>query len=298
MTPLCLALPGNEALAAAVATCLGAETGRLLLRRFPDGETYVRIDDEVAGREVVIACTLDRPDPKLLPLLLLAATARDLGAAHVGLVAPYLAYLRQDERFAPGEGVTSRYFARVLSASVDWLVTVDPHLHRHASLAEVYAIPATTLHAAPLLAAWIGTHVPQALVVGPDAESAQWVADVARDAGAPYVVLHKVRRGDREVEVSLPGLERQPARTPVLVDDIVSTGHTMIAAIAELRRRGLPAPVVLGVHAIFAEGAYEELLHAGPGRVITTNSIAHPSNAIDLHELLAAGVRTQLAHDG
>jgi ribose-phosphate pyrophosphokinase len=296
--PLCLALPGNDALASALATRIDGEVGRLTVRSFPDGESYVRIESDVAGRETVLACTLARPDAKTLPLLLVAATARDLGAAHVGLVAPYLAYLRQDRRFAAGEGVTSAYFARILSASVDWLVTVDPHLHRRASLAEIYAIPTASLHAARLVAAWIRAHVDRPLVVGPDVESAQWVARVARDAEAPFVVFEKVRRGDREVEVGLSAVAGADGRTPVLVDDIVSTGHTMLAAMAELRRHGTAPPVVIGVHAVCADGAYEELLAAGPAAIVTTNTVPHPSNAIDVADLLAAGVRDMLSpHD-
>jgi ribose-phosphate pyrophosphokinase len=298
MRPLCLPLPGNDALAAGLAGRLDLDLGRLVMRRFPDGESYVRIETDVAGREVALVCTLDRPDPKTVALVLAAATAKDLGAARVGLVAPYLAYLRQDRRFAPGEGVTSRYFARLLSASIDWLVTVDPHLHRYASLGDIYSIPATSLHAAPVVAAWIRSNVPDPVLVGPDAESAQWVAGVASDAGAPFLVLEKVRRGDREVEVSLPGIEQWPRRTPVLIDDIISTGRTMIAAIGQLVRRGMPAPVVIGVHAVFAEGAYEEILAAGPARLVTANSIRHPSNAIDAGDLLAPGVHGMLPADG
>ena len=296
MKPLCLPLPGNDALAAALAARLGGDVGRLLLRPFPDGEWYVRIEDDVAGRDVVLACTLDRPDTKTVPLLLLAATARDLGAARVGLAAPYLAYLRQDRQFAPGEGVTSAYFARLLSASLDWLVTVDPHLHRYSSLAEIYSIPATSLHAAPLVAAWIRTHVDRPVIVGPDAESAQWVGEVARGAGAPFLVLEKVRHGAREVEVSLPGIERSAGHTPVLVDDIISTGRTMIAALGLLRRLRTPAPFVIGVHAIFAEGAHAALEAAGPAAVVTGSTVPHPTNAIDVSDLVAGGVEAVLAH--
>jgi ribose-phosphate pyrophosphokinase len=292
--PLSFTLPGNAHLAAS----LDAEGGRLTQHTFPDGETYLRIESDVAGREVVLVCTLDHPDAKTVPLLLLAATARDLGAARVGLVAPYLAYLRQDQRFSPGEGVTSAYFARLLSGSVDWLVTVDPHLHRYRSLAEVYSIPTASLHAAPLLSDWIRSHVENPILVGPDAESAQWVAAVAADAGAPFLVLEKVRRGDRDVEVSLPGIERWPDRVPVLVDDIISTGRTMQAAVTKLRERGLPAPIVIGVHAVFADGAHDALRAAGPASIVTTNTVPHPSNAIDVGALLANGVRAMVGARG
>ena len=294
MRPVVFALPACHALAADLAPRLDAEAGALTLRHFPDDETYVRLDTDVAGRAVVIACTLDRPDDKLVPILYAAATAKELGAVSVGLVAPYLAYLRQDRRFQPGEGVTSRYFARVLSAAVDWLVTVDPHLHRYTSLAEVYTIPTRVVHATQPIAAWIRTQVPHALLIGPDGESAQWVAAVAQAVEAPWLTLEKIRRGDRDVEVSVPDIERHRDRTPVLVDDIISTAHTQIAAVGHLRRAGLAPPVCVGVHAIFAGNAYRALQNAGAARIVTCNTIAHPSNAIDVSALVAGGVRELL----
>ncbi len=304
MKPLIFALPGNEVLAQTLAQQLDADLGQLSMRRFPDGETYLRIESELnelselTGRCVILAVTLERPDEKLLPLLLLAGTARELGAASVGLVAPYLAYMRQDQRFLPGEAVSSVYFSRCLSGVVDWLVTADPHLHRRSSLDEIYTIPSRVVHAAPLVAAWIREFVAAPLLVGPDAESEQWVAAVANAAGAPYVVLQKIRHGDQQVEVSVPDVARWQACTPVLVDDIISTARTMIETVGHLRRAGLAAPVCIGVHAVFAGDAYQTLLNAGVARVITCNSIVHASNAIDLGGLLAAGVRTMLIPEG
>lgn len=294
MKPVLLQLPGNEALMQALAQRLDAEIGLFMVRRFPDGETYLRIETELAGRTVIVAATLDRPDDKLLPLLFTASTAKELGAACVGLVTPYLAYMRQDKRFLSGEAVTSVYFAQLLSASVDWLVTVDPHLHRRNSLDEIYSIPSYVVHAAELVSAWIRQHVDSPVIVGPDSESEQWVAAVASASGSQYVVLRKIRRGDREVEVSVPDIERWRAHTPVLVDDIISTARTMIETVGHLRRAGLPPPICIGVHAIFVGDAYEALLAAGASRVVTCNTIAHASNAIDLGDLLAAGVRTIL----
>jgi ribose-phosphate pyrophosphokinase len=294
VNPRVVALPGNEALAAALATRVDGEVGGATIRAFPDGESYVRIEGEIAGRTLVAICTLDRPNEKTVPLLLLAATARELGAARVGIVAPYLAYLRQDRRFLPGEGVTSVHFARLLSGVADWLVTVDPHLHRHGSLAELYTIPARALHTAPLVAAWLRRHVPDAVLIGPDVESTQWVAAIAEQAGLPHLVLQKIRRGDREVEVSVPDGDGWRDRTPVLVDDIISTGHTMVATIDHLRRLGARPAVCVGIHAVFAEGAHRALLDAGAAGVVTTNTIPHPSNEIDVVDLLAGGIRELL----
>lgn len=295
MRPVLLALPGNEPQAAALARELGADLGTVMVHRFPDEETYVRLQTPVGGRDVILVCTLDRPDGKLLPLLFLAETARELGAFRIGLVAPYLAYMRQDRRFHDGEAVTSASFARVLSRALDWLVTVDPHLHRRAALSELYTIPSTVVHAAPDVARWIRHRVRRPLLVGPDVESGQWISAVAELAGAPAVVLRKDRRGDRDVAVSVPDLTAWRGRTPVLVDDIISTARTMIDTVVQLRAAGLPPPVCIGVHAVFAGDSHEELLAAGAGRLVTCDTIAHPSNQITLGHALGEGVRRRLA---
>lgn len=290
--PLLIALPGNEKLGQDIAEILPAERGLIEVRRFPDDETYLKYDCAVRGRQVILLCALDHPDEKFLPLTFAAATARELGAMKVGLVCPYLAYMRQDRRFEPGEAVTSSCFARLLSTQIDWLVTVDPHLHRWGSLAELYTVPTEVIHAAPLISEWIARKVESPLLIGPDSESRQWVSAVAGRAGAPYVVLQKVRRGDRDVEISVPDIERWSEHTPVLVDDIISTARTMIETVRHLRSAGLKAPECIAVHGIFAGNAYEELITAGAGHVTTCNTVPHRTNAIDVSGLLADGIRT------
>lgn len=285
-----LAMPGNEAMAGRIAAALGGNCARATVRRFPDGESYVRIDTRPLAPEVAIVCTLDRPDDKALPLLYLAAAARAQGARRVGLVAPYLAYLRQDRLFQDGEALTSLYFARLISNAFDWLITVDPHLHRYHALTDVYTVPAEALAAAPTVADWIRANVAAPLLIGPDAESAQWVEAVARHAQAPCIVLRKVRRGDRDVEVTVPDTERWRAHTPVLVDDIISTARTMIETAGHLKHAGLAPPVCVGVHAVFAGDAHDALLASGAARIVTCNTIAHRTNAIDVSSVLADGV--------
>ncbi|MFB6262999.1 MAG: ribose-phosphate pyrophosphokinase [Bradymonadaceae bacterium] len=290
MTPLVFSLPDNEVFADRLAGGIGGERGEVVLRRFPDGESYVRVEAEVEGRPTVVTCTLDRPDGKVLPLFFLAETLRDLGAAEVGLVAPYLAYMRQDRRFEPGEGVTARYFGPMVSRHVDWLATVDPHLHRLDSLDDVYDVPTAAVGAAPVIAGWVERHVDRPLIVGPDEESEQWVADVAADAGAPHVVLEKERRGDREVDVSVPDVEQFRDRVPILVDDIVSTGQTMIETVGHLVEADLPAPVCAAVHGVFADEADAKLAGAGARGVVTTDTIPHPTNEMTVVPRVAQAV--------
>lgn len=288
---LILPMPGNERLASDLAGRPGAELGRLESRRFPDGESYVRLACDVAGRDVVIICTLAQPDEQFLRLVFAARAAREVGAASLTLVAPYLAYMRQDKRFQLGEAVTSNHFASLLSKEFDRLVTVDPHLHRHKDLGEIYAIPAVALHATPLLADWIKREVERPLIIGPDLESEQWVSDVAGRVGAPSVVLQKQRHGDRSVDIAIPDLGAWRDYQPVLIDDIVSSGRTMIQACEGLIAQGLKKPVCVVVHALFAEDAFARLSGLAQA-IVSTDTAPHPTNRISIapliHEALAS----------
>jgi len=284
------AMPGNEEFARGLVRSTGADSGLIAFRRFPDGESYLRFDTAVEGRSIILVSTLNAPDEKTLPLLFAAQAARELGAARVGLVAPYLAYMRQDKRFQPGEAITSQSYAKILSTALDWIVTVDPHLHRRASMAEIYSIPVAVCHAAPKLADWIKENIPNALVIGPDAESEQWAAAIASSANVPHIVLSKTRLGDRNVKIDFPSLERWRGKIPVLVDDIISSGRTMEAAIKQLRELDFAPPLCLGVHGLFAEDAYERLIVAGAARIVSTNTISHHSNGIDLSNVVAEAI--------
>jgi ribose-phosphate pyrophosphokinase len=288
-TRVILPLPGNEEFAGRLAQAGGWQLGTMETRHFPDGETYVRILSDIAGKSVALVCTLARPDEGFLRLVFTADAARSLGAREVTLIAPYLAYMRQDRRFLPGEAVTSLSFAYLISANFDRLVTVDPHLHRYRALSALYKIPAATLHAAPLLADWVAGEVQRPLLIGPDEESDQWVSAIAARIGAPHAVLRKTRHGDRDVAIDLPDLSQWKGCEPVLIDDIASSGHTLIEAARKLPLQGLARPHVAVVHGIFAGASYERL---GPlcQKIVSADSIPHASNAIGLAPLVAAAV--------
>lgn len=286
-------MPGNDQLTAALGAHLQAHVGELEVRHFPDGETYLRYGEGLAGRDVTIVCTLDQPDGKLIALLFAARAARELGARKIGLVAPYLAYMRQDRRFHSGEAITSRYVAELLSREFDFLVTVDPHLHRYHALSEIYTIPTQVAQAAPLLSAWIEAHVTNGVLIGPDGESEQWVAAVAATAGAPFTVLEKIRRGDRDVEIQLKDRTALGPRRPIFVDDMISSGRTMLEAIRQVRTITTAPPVCLAVHGLFADRS-DELLREAGARIVTTNTVPHASNDIDVSSLLATCLTKEL----
>lgn len=287
-------MPGNEAVAAAIAKRLAAPVGELEMRSFPDGETYLRFEKEPAGMDVILVCSMNRPDPKFLPLLFAADTARDLGASRVALVAPYLSYMRQDRRFHAGEAISSASFARLVSAAFDCLVTVDPHLHRYHSLAEIYSIPTSVVRSAAPIADWIAQNEQNPLLIGPDIESEQWVGEVAGRIHAPYRVLRKERIGDRNVKIAVPDMHEFRQHTPVLIDDIVSSGRTMIEAAQQLLAQGLRAPTCIAVHALLTVETYR-LLTDVAGKVVSTNTVSHQSNRIEMSRPLAVAAAELLA---
>ena len=288
-----IAVPGNEAHARALASRLAATLIIPEVRQFPDGELYVRLDGEVAGHEAIVVGSLKGPGDAFLMIAFLAGTARDLGARRVGLVAPYLAYMRQDSRFKAGEGVTSTYFGRLMSQTVDWLVTVDPHLHRLDSLDHVYSIPTSIARASSAIAGYVTAQLENPVLVGPDAESVQWVSAVADACKAPYLILEKTRRGDRDVSITSPD-RPWSGHTPVLIDDIVSTGKTMIEATRQLRAAGAAAPLCIAIHAVFADALHDELVAAGAKGIITCDTIPHATNQIAVADAIADAVRSRL----
>lgn len=259
-------------------------------RCFPDGETYIRLNSDVKDQDVLVVCQLHHPNHKTIDLMYLSETLKQLGARSVGLIAPYLAYMRQDKQFHDGECITSRHFSRWISERFDWLVTIDPHLHRYHSLDEIYSIPSRVVHATGVIAEYLKAKVNNPLVIGPDAESEQWANAVAAEAGCDAIVLEKIRSGDRQVEVSLPQLSDYPDHQPVLVDDIISTGKTMIKAAENIVQLGGKETLCLGVHAVFARGALDDMKQAPISDVVTCNCIEHETNGMDISGLLADAV--------
>ncbi|NII09332.1 ribose-phosphate diphosphokinase [Oleiagrimonas sp. C23AA] len=297
---ICLyTMPGNAPTAGALAAHLDGDYAvrcePVSVHAFPDGESMVQLPPPAPDTEAVLVCTLDRPDTKTVPLLAAAATLRELGARRVGLVAPYLAYMRQDKRFAPGQAVSARSYAALLSAHFDWLVTVDPHLHRIKQLSEVYALQSRVVHAAPYLAEWIKAHVPRPLIIGPDDESEQWARDVAARINAPVLVLRKQRFGDTDVRVTVPELGHYPEHTPVLLDDIISSGRTLVGALEHLREAHSVPAVCVAVHGLLAGDAMAQIRAAGAAQIVCSTSVAHETALIDISAALAEGVRELVA---
>ncbi len=296
-TPLLLHFDEDQASAQHIASAAGMACAAIARHRFPDGELKLRLPPELPPR-VVLLRTLDHPNEKLTELLLLAPTARALGATHLTLVAPYLGYMRQDIAFQPGEVVSQRVVGRFLADLFDAVITVDPHLHRVATLHEAVPVPQTTvLSGAPLLADLIATHHQSPLLIGPDAESEQWIAQAAQRHGFDYGVCQKVRHGDREVQIALPKNLSVADRAVVLLDDVASSGHTLASAAQLLLAGGAMSVDVAVTHALFAGDALKIIKDAGVNRVWSTDCISHPSNAVSMASCIADSLLSHYPQD-
>lgn len=270
-----------------LARAAGVDCAVIERHRFPDDELHLRLP-QALPRQVVVYRSLHRPNEKLLELLLVVRTAGRLGAEHLTLVAPYLAYMRQDAEFTPGEAVSQGIVGEFLAGLFDAVLTVDPHLHRVASLAEVVPVPqAVALSGALLLADIVAVQRPGALLVGPDAESVQWVQAAAACHGLDHAVCSKVRHGDCDVDVALPEGLDVAGRSVVLLDDVASSGHTLAQAARGLRAAGAASVDVAVTHAVFAGGALDLLRDAGVDQIWSTDCITHPSNAACIAPRLA-----------
>ena len=288
-----LAFDDERECATALARALGVPLALIERHRFPDGELKLRLPATLPPC-VVLLRSLHPPNERLIELLIAAPAARELGAQRLLLVCPYLAYMRQDIAFLPGEAVSQRHIAGLLASRFDAVLTVDPHLHRIASLQAVMpGCQAVSLSAAALVGAWVAQQVREPLLLGPDEESAQWVREAARACTpeADHAWCVKQRNADRDVVVTLPPALNCRGRAVVLIDDMASTGRTLTATTRLVLAAGAVSVDVAVTHALFVGDAVADLLATGVGRIWSTDAVPHPSNAISVVPLLANALR-------
>lgn len=253
---------------------------------FPDGELKMRIPPNVRDKDIILVYSMQpNPDEVLIESLFAAGACRQLGAKTITLVMPYLGFMRQDKMFHPGEAVSNRIAAEMLGR-VNRLVTMDPHLHRISSLKQIFRVKTTTLTANNILANHIRNHHHDSIIIGPDEESSQWAAAIAKKARVPFVILKKKRYTAQKVRIKLTSDIPLERRNVVLVDDIISTGHTMIEPIKQLKRKKVKSVTCIAVHGVFALNALKKLRKLG-AKVESTNTIANKVAVIDVTEAFA-----------
>jgi ribose-phosphate pyrophosphokinase len=257
---------------------------------FPDGELKIRVPPEAKDNDVILVNSM-HPDPGevLMECLFSIGALRQMGISRLTVVIPYLGFMRQDKAFHPGEAVSNRIVAGLLDHA-DRVITMDPHLHRIVSLKDIFKARTVTLTADNIIAKHISHNHPTSIIIGPDEESSQWAADIAKKAGVPFVILKKKRYNSEKVSIKLNETIPLKGRDVVLVDDIISTGHTMMEPIKQLKRKGVRSITCIGVHGIFAGTALKNLKKLG-AKVEATNTIANPVAVIDVVETFAGALK-------
>jgi ribose-phosphate pyrophosphokinase len=290
----------STGLADKVAKRLGQEPGRIEIKRFPDGEKYIRIHDDVKGQDVALIQSLYRtPDDYVFEYLLIADTLRDMGARSIIGVTPYLAYARQDSRFYPGEALSSAALAKLFeSVGTTSVLTIDCHLHRLGDVSKVFKVPARNLSAMPLLGEYARENLrpKNPIVVGPDEEADQWAGTVAKELDAEHTAFTKRRiRKEGETESKLEmdtGDVDLKGRDVVFADDIISTGGTIIQAARACKKKGARRMFVLCTHPVLADAALKRVKAAGIVKVVGTDTIPSPISTVSVAPVIAAALKS------
>jgi ribose-phosphate pyrophosphokinase len=270
-------------------------TPEISLHRFPDDELRITVGPATAT--TIIYASLDRPNDKLVALLFAAEALRREGANRLVLVAPYLCYMRQDAAFQKGQAVSQRAIGKLLADIFDRIITINAHLHRIANIHDVFpGREADDLSATSAIADAIRSagYDQQTIVVGPDEESRPWVRDIANHLNLDYAVATKRRRGDQAVDIGFENDSLFAGRPVLIVDDIVSSGGTLIACAKLLATAGARTIDAIIIHALFNERLVRTFASSGIRSVRSTSSIPHPTNAITLDSVLIGALRREL----
>ncbi|MBI2124583.1 ribose-phosphate diphosphokinase [Candidatus Pacearchaeota archaeon] len=312
---------GNH-VGSSIAKRLKKKHSELFVSKFPDNELLIRFNADLKNKIVVLVQSFyENVSDCIVEVVIASATAKELGAKKVILVAPYFPYLRQDRMFHSGEAISQGIIARLIEKNIDEIFIIDPHLHRIKSLSEIFRIKAVKLTANTLIADYIKKHIKNSVVIGPDEESSKWAKNVAQIIGAEYRILRKKRYSPYRVEVKLNnanslkdnklsefaglkiGGQKSKILIPpifnkkidlkdknaVIVDDIASTGHTIIETAKLLRRLGAKNVCCICVHGLFVSNALERL-RKNKIRIVSTNTIPNKAAGIDVSQVIVSSL--------
>jgi|TARA_Y100000310_G_scaffold63439_1_gene58863 ribose-phosphate pyrophosphokinase len=277
-------------LAQKIAKRLRCTYSNLNIKKFPDNEIGMRFMSNVRGKAVVLVQSFyGNVNECIVEALFAAETARDLGAKKVFLIAPYFPYTRKDKRYEPGECISGKVLSKIISRYFDKVYIVDPHLHRKTRLPDLFSIKSKKLTSNPCIVDYIKTNIKNPLIVGPDKGSLEMVKTVAHGLRCKYAVIEKKRISGRKVKVRLNKKLKLDNKNIVFVDDIISTGNTILECTKILRKLGMKKFYCIAVHGIFVENALERLRKANI-KVVTTNTIPNKVDKIDISQLISEGL--------
>ncbi|WP_456420035.1 ribose-phosphate diphosphokinase [Methanocaldococcus infernus] len=278
-------VPGSKSqeLAYKVSKALDVEMARVEFKRFPDNEIYVRILSEVNEDEAVIVSTQREQNDAIVEAILLADALKECGVKEITLVAPYLAYARQDKLFNPGEAISIRALAKIYSNIFDRVITINPH-EEH--IKEFFTIPFISGDAVPKLAEYVKDKLNDPIVLGPDQGALRFAKVAAEVLGAEYDYLEKTRISPTEIKIAPKSLDVKD-RDVLIVDDIISTGGTVATAAKMLKEQGANEIIAACVHPVLIGDALNRLYFSGIKEVVGTNTFSSEVSRVDVSEVIA-----------
>lgn len=255
-----------------------------IYKRFPDSEFYVRILDNINGKDVLIVQTA-YPDQKIVELLLIEDAIYDAGARKIIVVLPYFGYSRQDKKFEEGEAISARVIAQHISFHADCVITVDPHKEH---ILKFFTIPAYSCSAISTIAQYLsGKKID--FVLAPDKGAKDRTKEAAKLINCDYDYLEKTRIDGITVKITPKKLDAY-GKNVAIIDDIISTGGTMANSIKELKKQGAKKVIVACTHGLFIGNAKEKLLAANCDEIISTDTIETDFSKVSVADCIASAL--------
>ncbi len=292
---LLLAGTANQPLAQEVADQLGQPLADLTVRRFADGEIFVRLNQNARGRDVFIIQPTPPPADTILELLLLIDAAKRASAARVTAIVPYYGYARQDRKDQPRVAIGAKLVANVIeTAGADRFLGIDFHTHQ---IQGFFDMPVDHLYAAPVLTRYFRTlGITDAVVVAPDVGAAKMARGFARRMDASFAIIDKRRPAHNVAEV-VHVVGEVEGRTCIVVDDMIDTAGTLASVVQALKERGARRIFATATHALLSGPAAERLQNAPLEAVVVSNTLHVPQSkrfpkliVVSVAELLARAI--------
>jgi ribose-phosphate pyrophosphokinase len=274
-------------LAWSVAKSLKCEVGKSEIKTFPDGEKYVKIASKVAGQECAVIQSV-RTNDDLVELALMLDALRDLNATQTHAVTPYLAYMRQDKRFTDGESLSAKTILKIIHELSDSVTVVNCHFLNEPGEVVYNHINFMNLDAMPLLAKNIGDKAPKPIVIAPDKGSLGYAKAAAQTLDCEFNHLSKTRLSGTEVTIKPKELNVK-GKDVIILDDIISTGGTIVEAVKVIRGWH-PSSISVGcVHGLFLKGV--EPFQGIVDRLVSTDTMENPVSKVSVAELIAKDLK-------
>lgn len=280
----------NEPLARAICAYIGIELGRATIRPFPDGETFVKIEENVRGQDVFVVQPTSPPtNHNLMELFIMMDALRRASAQRITAVVPFYGYARQDRKDQPRVPITAKLVANLMvAAGANRLLTMDLHAQQ---IQGFFDIPVDHLYAAPVIYAYLKQkNLPNLVVVSPDVGGLKMAYAYAQTLEAGLAIVAKRRRSATEVE-SLAVIGEVRGKNCLLVDDLTETAGTLVQAADLLKRKGARKILACVSHAILSEQAIERLRNSEIDELITTDTVYRPViTGVNITTLSVAGL--------